>query len=484
MAGDLTRRHLLAAAVVVGFDLSTRSWVRAAEAATRSDFEGVPRLDGRLLFDDASREAVRTDQGNIVFGTPAAVLEPGSVHDVQAMVAFCAERGIPVAARGEGHTTHGQSLAPGGLTIVMATLGGIERVGVDGAVVAGGTTWAEVTRAALPLGLTPPTLTGYLGLSVGGTLAVGGVSAAIGSGLQIDRVQQLEVVDGRGELHRCSATRNRKLFDAVRGGVGQYGVVTRAWLDLERTPPWVRRWQIPYTSVEACFADWQVLLDRAEVWEAYLEWLPGQALLPTLYVTQRFDPAAGPGPDGRHLLRGLSPHAALVPAQDATFEDHVFRVDAQVGMLERTGWSAYEKPWFDVWLPRSRVAGYVAEVVPEVGLDEVAAGFVLCFAKRRSQLTNPTFPYPENDGEDWVYLFDILGASPVPGSGAAGLARNRERFERAREAGGTRYPIGALEFSRDDWRRQYGERRYEALRAVKRRHDPAGILGGGIAMFG
>jgi cytokinin dehydrogenase len=77
-----------------------------------------------------------------------------------------------------------------------------------------------------------------------------------------------------------------------------------------------------------------------------------------------------------------------------------------------------------------------------------------------SSFTRPLFRLPEPDGSDWVYLFDVLTVSAAPGPdpvfASQMLARNREWFEDAREAGATRYPIGALEFSRQDWEEQYG----------------------------
>jgi FAD/FMN-containing dehydrogenase len=62
------------------------------------------------------------------------------------------------------------------------------------------------------------------------------------------------------------------------------------------------------------------------------------------------------------------------------------------------------------------------------------------------------------------------------------LARNRRLFEKAREAGGTRYPIGALEFDRRDWIRQYGLL-WPAFVERKRRFDPDNILSPGSGIF-
>jgi hypothetical protein len=69
--------------VVVGFDPLNRRWVAQAEAASCPTFQDVPRLDGVLLLDTASRDAASQDKGNIVSRTPCAVLRPGSVEDIR-----------------------------------------------------------------------------------------------------------------------------------------------------------------------------------------------------------------------------------------------------------------------------------------------------------------------------------------------------------------------------------------------------------------
>src|SRR5260370_20457690 len=89
-------------------------------------------------------------------------------------------------------------------------------VGPDQASVGAGATWRQVLRGTLAVGLTPPVLTDYLGLSVGGTLSVGGLSgSSFRHGAQVDHVTELEVVTGSGMRELCSPTRNPQLFLAL-----------------------------------------------------------------------------------------------------------------------------------------------------------------------------------------------------------------------------------------------------------------------------
>src|ERR1700744_3939379 len=98
----VSRRALLsslgAAALVLGFDPATRSWISEARAA--STFDHVPSLDGQLLTDPSSLAPYAEDVGKIISDTPVAVLLPGSVQDIQKMVLFYRKHGIKIAARG------------------------------------------------------------------------------------------------------------------------------------------------------------------------------------------------------------------------------------------------------------------------------------------------------------------------------------------------------------------------------------------------
>jgi cytokinin dehydrogenase len=101
----------------------------------------------------------------------------------------------------------------------------------------GGELWVDVLEATLKEGLTPRSWTDYLYLSVGGTLSNAGVSGqAFRHGPEISNVLQLEVVTGRGEFVVCSPTRRPELFFAVLGGLGQFGIITKARINLEPAP--------------------------------------------------------------------------------------------------------------------------------------------------------------------------------------------------------------------------------------------------------
>lgn len=442
-----------------------------------SAFDGVAPLDGTLLVDAATLDDHAQDAGHVVTRRPAAVLRPGSVHDIAQMIRFCRERRIPVVARGLGNTTGGQSLVADGLVIDCRPLAGIA-IGTDRATVGAGATWLELASAAHPHGLAVPAATGYLALTIGGTLSLGGVPPAFGAGGQIDHVLELEVVTGDGEVRRCSPDQDPDLFEAVLGGIGVFGVITEATVALVPAPARVRGYDLPYTDRAAFFTDYRTLIDRGEITEIYGDWWrPGEpAGLQHLNAYTYYDEA----PDDAHVLRGLSSTPDAV--RDVDYLGHVTRIDDAVdGLRPALDWGALVKPWLTLWLPATTAADVVGEMVDGLTPRDVGTGgFVLLYVQRRAALTRPSLRLPAPDGSDWVYLFTIMTAGRTPeadpGFGAAMLERNRELFERARAAGGVRYPIETVAFTTADWRAHYGDR-WPHLQELRRRFDPYGVLG-------
>lgn len=478
-----------AALVVAGFDPIGRRWISQVAAAGCPGFADAPPLDGVLLLDAASRAADATDKGNIVSHTPCAVLRPGSVRDIQRMIRYCRRYDLEVAVRGQGHTMHGQSLSSG-LVIENGSLNRIHSLSRHGADVDAGVRWKDLVIAAAARGLTPPVLTGYTNLSIGGTLSVGGVSGRNYAGAQVDHVQELEVVTGEGHLKRCSRHEHQDLFEAVLAGLGQCGVITRVKMDLVRARQMARIYNPVYFDTATFFRDLRTLIGRGELNEIYNIWVPGPSptgFLAVMQLAAYFDPSDPP--DDARLLRGLSVPPEAVPHHDSTYLDWVLSVDVLVDSF-RAGfqWDRLIKPWFDVWLPEETVEPCVTEVLPTLdpARDVGPMGFMLLLPLRRSKLTRPLLRVPDRPAGDWIYLFDILTVSAAPGPDPAFVAemldRNRRLFEEARAAGGTRYPIGALEVTPEDWARHYGPVWRQFVK-WKQRFDPDNILSPGSGIF-
>ncbi|KAG0481695.1 hypothetical protein HPP92_012553 [Vanilla planifolia] len=214
-------------------------------------------LDGQFTFHDVHQAA--TDFGNRYHLLPSMVLHPGSVSDIAATVrrvVLGPSSGLTVAARGEGHSLRGITVHPGEESYVDAP---------------GGSLWIDVLKETLLHGLSPMSWTDYLHLSIGGTLSNAGISGqAFRHGPQISNVHQLEVVTGKGEAVLCSSTHNADLFHAVLGGLGQFGIITRARITLQAAPKMVKWIRVLYSDFATFVEDQEMLISATKTFD-YVE---------------------------------------------------------------------------------------------------------------------------------------------------------------------------------------------------------------------
>jgi cytokinin dehydrogenase len=481
------RRRFLATAfagaVIIAFDPVGRGWITAAAADTATTAAvPVPPLDGELVTDQAALGEAADDFGHIVHRVPTAVLRPGSVDDVVAIVRYANANGIKVAMRGQGHTTNGQAQVEGGIVVDSRTLAQIHSVTATAAVVDAGVRWLDLARATLARGVTPPVFTDYVELSVGGTLSVGGIGGASHRvGLQVDNVLALDVVTGDGCLRHCSPTVDRPLFDAVLGGLGQHGILVAATIRLVPAPTHARNYQLHYTDLGTYLAD-QTLLAA----DGRFSSLEGQAepteaggwdyfIDATAYYTD------GAEPDDAALLAGLRFDPARTEITEYAFIDWVNRLAPTVELLKQLGVWDLPHPWINLFLPASRVQAWVQPVLADLTVDDTGQGAVLLYPFRPGRLHRPFVPVPR---EQTAFIFAILRTAVPPDDATVArmLADNRALYESARDAGGKRYPVGSVPFSKADWRDHYGSA-YGAVVTAKSVWDPNHVLTPGQGIF-
>lgn len=211
--------------------------------------ESLNDIQGTVDYDAFFTGLAGKDFGGMNRTLPAAVVRPAGSSDVATVIkAAQTTPNLTVAARGNGHSINGQAMANKGLVIDMRAMGDHPSLNVittssdSYADVSGGALWEDVLkRCVLGYGLAPRSWTDYLALTVGGTLSNAGVSGqSFRYGPQTSNVTELEVVTGKGETVICSESVRSDLFFSVLGGLGQFGVITRARIPLQKAPDMVR----------------------------------------------------------------------------------------------------------------------------------------------------------------------------------------------------------------------------------------------------
>ena len=190
---------------------------------------GLQDLNGSLI----TPEDERYDEARSVFYAsvdrrPAAIVRPADAPTIARLVSFARECGVELAVRGGGHSLAGHSMSDGGLVLDLSDLRDLE---ID---VEGRTAWAEA-------GLTAAAYTaaaGAHGLATGfgdtGSVGIGGLTLGGGigflvrkHGLTIDNLLAAELVTAEGDVVHVDADTHPDLFWAIRGGGGNFGIVTR-----------------------------------------------------------------------------------------------------------------------------------------------------------------------------------------------------------------------------------------------------------------
>jgi FAD/FMN-containing dehydrogenase len=181
-----------------------------------------------VLPEDEAYDHARGVWNGMIDRRPLAVVRVRSESDIAPAIALARDHGLPLAVRGGGHNVAGNGTVDNGIVLDLRAMdavtvdAGSREVGVGP-----GATLADVDRATEPHHLAVPigvvSGTGMAGLTLGG--GVGWLTRAYG--LTVDNLLRAEVITATGERVSASATENSELFWGLRGGGGNFGVVTR-----------------------------------------------------------------------------------------------------------------------------------------------------------------------------------------------------------------------------------------------------------------
>jgi FAD/FMN-containing dehydrogenase len=194
-----------------------------------SEFEALRGSVGGAVIspDDAEYGEARGIWNAMIDRKPAVVVRPQSSEDVAAAIAFARDSDLPLAVSGGGHNVAGNAVVDDGLVIDFSDMRGVEVDPDQGiARVQAGALLSDLDAAVAEHGLLVPggivSTTGVAGLTLGG--GFGWASRKLG--LTIDSLRSAEIVTADGELITASEESHPDLFWAIRGGGGNFGVVT------------------------------------------------------------------------------------------------------------------------------------------------------------------------------------------------------------------------------------------------------------------
>jgi FAD/FMN-containing dehydrogenase len=195
-------------------------------------------VSGRVIVPgDDDYDKARTVTNGAIDRRPAVIVRVADADDVQAVVRLARETGLELAIRSGGHSAAGHSVSDGGIVLDLTALKGLE-IDVPGrtAWAQTGLTAAEVTNAVGEHGL-------VIGFGDTGSVGIGGITLGGGVGFlvrrygpTIDDLLAAEIVTADGALHTVDADAEPDLFWAIRGGGGNFGVVTRFRFRLHELP--------------------------------------------------------------------------------------------------------------------------------------------------------------------------------------------------------------------------------------------------------
>jgi FAD/FMN-containing dehydrogenase len=205
-------------------------------------------------------DAARRVWNGMIDRRPAVIARCADADDVATAVRFATAHDLPLAVRGGGHNVAGTAIVDDGLVIDLSAMRAV-RIDASGRTVhvEGGATWADVDRVTAPLGLATPggvvSETGVAGLALSG-----GVShQRRRDGMTVDNLVSAEVVLADGRQVRASADEHPDLHWALRGGGGNFGVVTSFELRLHEVGPEVFGLNVAYPleDAERVLAGWR-----------------------------------------------------------------------------------------------------------------------------------------------------------------------------------------------------------------------------------
>lgn len=342
------------------------------------------RFGGQILLPaDDDYDGARTVWNAMVDKRPAVIVRPTDSADVAAAIGFGRKSDLEIGVRCGGHNVIGLAVPDGGLMIDLSSLRGVR---VDAqrrrAYVQGGALLGDLDRAAQAHGLATTagniSHTGVGGLTLGG--GMGWLARQFG--LACDNVVSAEIVTADGQVMRASATQEPDLYWAIRGGGGNFGVVTEFefslhpvagpvltvdfFYDVDNAPPVLRAWRelAPAAPRQATYTAW---VGNAPEWPFLPAEFHGRLLANAGFVW------VGDPTEGRRLIEPLRDVA--VPLAEAIGETTYLGLQSSGDGRSRHGLRRYWKGQYLRDLPDAAISAFLSRGGEVEGAIPANAGF-------------------------------------------------------------------------------------------------------------
>ena len=442
------------------------------------------RVEGTVTGpDDAGYDDARAIWNAMIDRRPAALVRAAGVGDIAATIAVARELGLGLAIRGGGHNVAGNGTVEGGIVL---DLGGLTDVVVDPDTrevhVSPGATLGHLDRATEPHGLAVPvgvvSGTGVAGLTLGG--GVGWLTHAYG--LTVDNLLAADVVTASGETVRASASENPDLFWGVRGGGGNFGVVSSFTFRAYPLGPDV------YAGT---------FVSRADRWEEALRgldaWSRGDVPDPmTVIVTFMTPPPEFELGDDPVMLTGFVWASEDSAAGEGVVDGLRAAIQPDVEVIAPTTWTAWQSA-ADGLFPKGvraywkntsfdRLDGATIDIICRRGREQtwLGTGFdIHVMDGAFGRIAEDATPFPGRGARYWL---NIYGYWPDAADDASRTAFVRGfAADMAPHAGGAQYVNflgneGSATEARASALAVYGPAKLERLIALKRRYDPDNVF--------
>lgn len=438
------------------------------------------QLRGDLLQGtDAGYDSARQIWNAMIDKHPALIVRCADSADVRAALAFARDNGLRLAVRGGGHNIAGNALCDDGLVIDLSRM---RAVHVDSsarrAYVQGGALLADVDHETQSFGLATPlginSTTGVAGLTLGG--GFGWLSRKYG--LSADNLLSAEIVTAGGELLRTSTTEHPDLFWAVRGGGGNFGVVTTFEFALHAVGPLVTAALIvfPFEQARQVLTRYRNLVpqlgDDVSVW-AVLRKAPPLPFLPEnvhgseVVVMAFFSPLAPDDVSAElNLVRAFgNPHGEMAGAMPYVAWQRIF--DPLLAPGARNYWKSHN--FADLGDEAIDTVVRHAGALPSAH-TEIFLGLL---GGQASRLAADAIAYPHRDA---LYVMNVHGRWSEPGEDDACISWARTFFAETAPYASTGVYINFM--TQDEGSRiaaAYGGN-YARLKAIKQRYDPHNLF--------